>query len=1715
MAKDNKFGMFGGVFTPSILTILGVIMYLRLPWVVGNAGLYAALGIVAVAHVISVCTGLSISSIATDKNVGAGGPYYIVSRSLGLPIGGTLGLALFLGLAFSISLYVIGFSESFLGTLHISATPTAIRICGTITIAALTVVTLISTALAIKTQYLILTLIGLSLVSVFLGHPAAAAAASAPHLKPAANGASMAVVFGVFFPAVTGFTAGVNMSGDLQNPKASIPKGTLLAIGVGLIVYVCLSIFLAYRVSPKLLLGDTQILQKVALYGPLVVAGIWGATLSSALGSILGAPRILQAVSVDRITPRFFARGHGKANEPRNALLLAFAIGETGILIAELDAIARIVSMVFLATYGFLNLSCAIESWASPDFRPSFRIPKSVSVIGAVTCLLVMIQLDLLAMFGATALMAGLFAYLKRRQLKLDSGDTWEGIWSSLVRSGLYRLSRETSQQRNWRPNILMFSSGDGASRTALRGFAAALISGNGILTDFDLVEPARRSTPAADEEEPAEEERVGVFNQRLPTDDPYDAIENVCRYHGFAGLEPNTVFMDWAGVRRDEARYSALLDSLGELDFNVLLFSRRSDAATPTKPRIDIWWRQEAGNLPLSLSLVRFITSDSPWNEATLRFVLLSDDSANNDYLRTTTRRFLRSSRVEAAIRVVNPGPDDEGFEDRVREESTDAALTILGLPEHGGSDIDEQAQIARLMQALPATLLMRASSQFEEVLSPSRPAAISFLPPVEADGQPAELTVLDLPEAPDLSRLASSMAERLQALAGSFHEQCLARVYAEDIKLVRQVKSVMERHFGLLEKGLSGANPRRQHNVVNRVQSSFLMDCQELLGEFENKVLPDQQSVLEGRIEAFLEDETIIEPDQQEVVVQRNAADFRADKDDSAYIRGFKRRRRLVAWLKRTPITYPIPRAALGRWYFERAVKELLSEHLRGYLTDSHQLAVRLGKLLNSSRTSLTLIGNQVAGEEELAQFLAEQKRRTLEHLEELVTREKQRVARHQWSALVTARTLAQAFTDDILRLDVRPLAQRERKVKKDAEALHDELGELPDQWLENQKLLVQRARLGLVVSSFQHRFATLAQREKEAMLLSIKNGALSECETVDKKLVSFMEALASNGAADAKRLKLHLDTSVRFDEKPFVETLLRETNETIAELPESTNTLSDESVQALEEGRIDDVEQVELPVRRLVQFLVESEFLGELGEELAPTPQAEQRALGVAQDVVRLVTFHQTEFESLGGGGAEAFREHMTPVVENGRERLDTELAKLRGIGPALSQKIDDQLTLVLDRTNAYDLTSTSANLEQHIRLHQGRKAVSGARWWVRRAIVSVKEGMVALLYRRSAGVVYARTIKGSASTRSAVVDRVLSFVNKNTPKPDVVDALPFYYRQLFFGQSGINEAFWVGRRAELARARRAVDAFRRGKRGALVVTGERGSGKTALCQRITSDLDDRFNVYRVHAPAGGSADPAAFQRALQEATGLGSGYEELFRELPEPSAIVIDDLELWWERTADGLAVVDLILDLIEFHGHRCLFILTASTQSYAFISRLRPLPDRALAVLECGPLSAEALKSIVTLRHASTGMKFELGSKGEDQLTEWGRARLFSRHFDYSGGVVGAALRSWITHVERVGEDSLGIRIPTPPDASVLDDLKPGWVALLLQLMLHKQLTVSRLARISGLPADVVGSELDTLVRMGLVLESGQRLVETNRFVQHIIAERFRKRGLGL
>ncbi|MEM7110039.1 MAG: amino acid permease, partial [Bacteroidota bacterium] len=709
MSKQNKFGTFGGVFVPSILTILGVIMYLRLPMIVGEAGLWATIGIIIIAHIISFTTGLSVSSIATDKKVEAGGTYFMISRSLGLPIGGTLGLALFVGLSFSVSLYLIGFSESFLNYWGFETQINNIRLTGSLVLLAVTTLTFISTSLAIKTQYFIMAAIVLSLFSILFGNHD-----FAPELPNFTNSGStvpLMVLFGIFFPAVTGFEAGVSMSGDLKNPKNSIPLGSILAIVVGLVVYIGLAFFFAYTVDKVALANDSQILLNISWVPELVIAGIWGATLSSALGSILGAPRILQATAVDKISPKLFAKGYGYTNEPRNALILTFLIAEAGILIGELDVIARVVSIFFITTYGFLNLSAAFEKWTGADFRPEFKVSGWISLAGAAACILVMIQLDLLAMLGAIIILGLLFLYLKRKELTLASGDAWSGVWSSLVKTGLTNLKKDALKSRNWRPNIIMFC-GEKKQRGYLIELGQAISGKLGILSAFNLIKSGEGELLVKTHSQ-LSEDKTGLFNHTFHTKDVYVGMDEIARVYGFSGVEPNTVLMGWSRGLETKDKFLALVKNLKQYDYNSIFLKYDSARKFGTRRSIDIWWNGSGRTLSLAINLIRYITISQSWAGLQARLLIINPKNDQAESIYNATSRILEGFRENLQIRIVNNEINPVSEQEIIITESEKTDLVIMGISEKDYQSIGlRYDELSEILSGLGSTLLIRAAS-------------------------------------------------------------------------------------------------------------------------------------------------------------------------------------------------------------------------------------------------------------------------------------------------------------------------------------------------------------------------------------------------------------------------------------------------------------------------------------------------------------------------------------------------------------------------------------------------------------------------------------------------------------------------------------------------------------------------------------------------------------------------------------------------------------------------------------------------------------------------------------------------------------------------------------------------------------------------------------------------------------------------------------------
>ncbi len=717
-SPDGKFGTFGGVFTPSILTILGVIMYLRFGWVVGNAGLAGTILIVLIAHTITVATGLSISAIATNQTVKTGGAYFMISRSLGLELGGAIGIPLFLGQALSVSLYIIGFTESFHTILpHVEPKVISGAVC-----VLLTLLSLWSADIAIKTQYLVMLAIGVSLVSFGLGGSNSSAIDLWPKTVNGEAAVPFAAVFAVFFPAVTGITAGISMSGDLRDARKAIPRGTMAAIFVGMAVYLSIPVLLSLKADTATLRKDLLIVQHVSLVPVLVMAGIWGATLSSAIGSILGAPRTLQALAIDGVVPRFLGRGSGDNNDPRVGTLFTFAIAMGGILLGDLDLIAPILTMFFLVTYGMINLACGLERWAdSPGFRPEFKTPVWVSFFGAAASFYMMSFINLPAAAASVLVVIGIYALLQRRTMETTWGDARHGLWAALVRMGLLKLRSAAFHPRNWRPNVIV-AGGSPSARPQLIDVGLWLGGEKGLVTYFYLIpgrvrdQQERRGALQKSTRERLERTYPNLLVRVEICTDIYDGVRNVAQSYGLAGFESNTVVMGWGGQPERALEYGNLIHDLILLDKCLVLVAWDEVRGFGHKKRIDIWWGGLDNNGGLMLLLTHLLTTGPDWRMATVRVKMIVPDSRRAARTKRRIQEIIDEARIRAEPEVIVNPQDGRSIADIITQNSVRADLVIMGLrpPE---SDRGEEfvSRVNSLIARLPTVLLVRASEEFE----------------------------------------------------------------------------------------------------------------------------------------------------------------------------------------------------------------------------------------------------------------------------------------------------------------------------------------------------------------------------------------------------------------------------------------------------------------------------------------------------------------------------------------------------------------------------------------------------------------------------------------------------------------------------------------------------------------------------------------------------------------------------------------------------------------------------------------------------------------------------------------------------------------------------------------------------------------------------------------------------------------------------------------
>ncbi len=669
---NNKFGTFDGVFMPTLLTIMGAVMFLRTGWVVGNAGLGGGLLIILLANFITICTGLAISSVATNIRVRAGGAFSIISQSLGLEVGGSVSVPFYLAQAISVAFYIFAFSEGWQRIFPTHPTWLIVFVGYGLCFA----IAFISVNLAAHVRYPILIIILAALFFIFLGSFSEFGGfTQTPEVWGTFPDAGFWGVFAVFFPAVSGILTGVNMSGTLKDPRKSIPIGIMSAILVTMLVYLMLAYWLSRVATPEELVNNVTIMVDRAAFGPAVTVGILAATFSAALNSLVSAPRILQPIAENDVLPggRIFAR-ETDSGEPRPAMYLTGVIGLAtlvfGLSGGGLNAIAPLMTMFFLIVYTALNGVVLLEQMVGlVSFRPLFKIPDIVPLLGLVGCLFAMFLIAPLFSLAAVIIIVLLYAYLSRRRLHAPWSDVRSGLFVTLAEWAAKRvLSLPTSQERAWRPSLLVPVQSVYPLRGSYR-FLKALTYPRGSVHVLGLYQNGQKERLAGIASFEQAFTRDGIFARVaiLAVKDFTAGLQTGLEVLQMAFFRPNVLFL---AITSDtnEASLQHILDRAAENHLGAILYAKHPESSLGHEQVINVWIRDQSptwevglrlSNLDLALLLAYQLARN--WNGQINLITIVGDtaEQANGKKFLADLMNYGRMPRNTQAI--VKTGSLDE----------------------------------------------------------------------------------------------------------------------------------------------------------------------------------------------------------------------------------------------------------------------------------------------------------------------------------------------------------------------------------------------------------------------------------------------------------------------------------------------------------------------------------------------------------------------------------------------------------------------------------------------------------------------------------------------------------------------------------------------------------------------------------------------------------------------------------------------------------------------------------------------------------------------------------------------------------------------------------------------------------------------------------------------------------------------------------------------
>jgi amino acid transporter len=710
--KEEGLGTLSGVFFPNILQMLGVILFLRLGWITGHVGLGAMLLIILFSSGLLLLTGLSMSSIVTNMPIRGGGSYYIISRSLGIELGAAIGALLSAAQILTISLCISGFVLS----LNLWFPTVPANLTKTLTLSILMLISYFSTTLAVRMQLFIFFTVLVSLFSIFTGSSANIPATMVP--ISTAVPLTFWAAFALFFPATTGIESGMSLSGELRNPSRSLPMGTLVSILFAFVIYSSLAIFLSMNVNKELLISYPMIVCHLTRLTPIVVLGIWSATLSSALGGVLGAPRTLQAIAKDGMLPKFLV-GSATSNLPRSAMITTFVIALFLTLFTNINQLIPVLTMICLMTYTLINTIAFFESLAqNPSWRPIVKTPLWVPFAGSLGCIIAMFMFNPGISFLVLTFLFLLTLWAAQKKNKGSWNDIRYALFSFFARLTTEKLIGLQNNAKSWRPNLLAFID-PSLMQENLIDFSHSLNHSKGFLT-FATTLPTSEGTNKLFQEKLNlffQNHQISGFSHVNYDDDPLNGLKNMVDNYGLGPLKPNTLILP------AEEAYLHLLPRFYRQEKNILLANLTNP---PKNKKIQLWWRgRYVGNFELCLALAYLLQNSALWKRGEIHINTLVRNEEKKGKVAEAFAEYEQVLRLPNLHfnPIVDPATD---FYATLAKHASDADLIFVGIraPLEGESDEDYVRTLHDILEktkTIPNTLLVLSGEKipFQEFFS------------------------------------------------------------------------------------------------------------------------------------------------------------------------------------------------------------------------------------------------------------------------------------------------------------------------------------------------------------------------------------------------------------------------------------------------------------------------------------------------------------------------------------------------------------------------------------------------------------------------------------------------------------------------------------------------------------------------------------------------------------------------------------------------------------------------------------------------------------------------------------------------------------------------------------------------------------------------------------------------------------------------------------